>query len=274
MRPSPASLAAIFTLLLAGACDKAPGPSEVEAAFEYPAGLAGKCPAEWPDVAKSTTGPALPGYQLRKPANYDARFAHPLLVVYAPSGARGEQSERYTHLTNAATSRGMLVAYADSLPMGLTTVKLQAGIVREVAKKWCVDPQRIYMSGHSDGGTISTALALLPESRDMVAAIAPSAAGFTRQDLDGLQCRPAPIPVMVMHGVKDSLFPGYGKQAAEWWAACNKCDAVVSAPDPSGCVNYSGCPETAPVMYCESSMGHTKWPGLENRIVEFLLGVK
>jgi len=211
---------------------------------------------------------------VRKPANYNARFAHPLLIVYAPSGARADQSERYTHLTNAATARGMVVAYADSRPMGLTNVKLQAGIAREVAKNWCVDPARIYMSGHSDGGTISTALALLPESRDMVTAIAPSAAGFTKQDLEDLQCRPSPIPVMVMHGAKDSLFPGYGKQAAEWWAACNKCDAVVTATDEAGCVSYTGCPETAPVMYCEGPKGHTRWPGLENRIVEFLLGVR
>ena len=76
---------------------------------------------------------------------------------------------------------------------------------------------------------------------------------------------------MVMHGARDSLFPGWGKQAADWWAACNKCSAADSSPDKDGCVAYADCPDAAPALYCETPKGHATWPGLEERVVEFFL---
>jgi polyhydroxybutyrate depolymerase len=127
------------------------------------------------------------------------------------------------------------------------------------------------MTGHSDGGTVSTGLALLESTRADVSGIAVSAAGFTRQDLEAMQCR-APIPVMIMHGAKDTLFPGWGRDTAQWWAHCNGCSAPVAGPDASGCVTYSNCASAAPVLYCEGPQSHREWPGLEARIVEFLLG--
>jgi polyhydroxybutyrate depolymerase len=127
------------------------------------------------------------------------------------------------------------------------------------------------MTGHSDGGTVSTGLALLESTRADVSGIAVSAAGFTKQDLESMQCR-SPIPVMIMHGAKDTLFPGWGRDTAKWWAQCNGCAAPVAGPDQSGCVTYSNCPNAAPVLYCEGPQSHREWPGLETRIVEFLLG--
>lgn len=262
----------IIALLLLSACGDPPaGPSEVEGRYAYPADLPAACPSAWPAQEQSSPV-AAPSHVVRKPANYDGRFAHPLLVVYAPAGATAVQSERYVHLTHAATARGFVVAYAGHRPMGLRNVKALGLVARAVAGDWCIDPGRVFMSGHSDGGTVSTALALLPETRDGVSGIAPSAAGFNKQDLLTMQCRPAPIPVMVIHGVKDKLFPGWGREAAGWWAACNRCSAPAAAPDESGCVNYTNCASGAPVIYCETPQGHVKWPGLEDRIVDFLLG--
>lgn len=212
-----------------------------------------------------------PPYRLRTPANYEAGFAHPLLVVYAAAGASAGQTERYTRLTAVATSHGFLVAYVDHSPMRLSNVVAQGGVARSVAERWCVDPQRVYLAGHSDGGTVSTGLALLPSTRESVHGIAVSAAGFQKRDLEKLQCRP-PIPVMVMHGAKDTQFAGWGREAAQWWARCNGCSAPVAPPDSSGCVSYSNCPPNAPVQYCEGPQGHREWPGLESRIVAFFLG--
>lgn len=275
MRLAGAALAVL--LLLSGCGDTPAGPSEVEGHYAYPEISDTSCPAVWPalpDALPQSSPAAAPTYQVRKPANYNAAYMHPLLVVYAPSGATAVQSERYVHLTNAATSRGFIVAYADHRPMGLRNVKSLSAVARAVAKDWCVDPARIYMSGHSDGGTVSTALALLPETRDGVNGIAPSAAGFNRQDLQAMQCRPNPIPVMVIHGVKDKLFPGWGRETSQWWGECNKCAPPVAAPDADGCVSYQNCAGGAPVVYCETPLGHVKWPGLEARIIDFLLDQK
>jgi polyhydroxybutyrate depolymerase len=266
----------LLTLAVAGmsACSgDAAGPADIAGRYEYRAELPSSCPdgplAEAVDAGKVKDGKL--SYFVRMPVNYDARFAHPLLVVYAAAGARASQTERYTRLTTAATTRGFVVAYVDHRPMSKKNVLELGGVAQSVAKRWCIDRQRVFMTGHSDGGTVSTGLALLESTRADVSGIAVSAAGFTKQDLESMQCR-SPIPVMIMHGAKDTLFPGWGRDTAKWWAQCNGCAAPVAGPDQSGCVTYSNCPNAAPVLYCEGPQSHREWPGLETRIVEFLLG--
>ncbi len=85
----------------------------------------------------------------------------------------------------------------------------------------------MYVTVHTDGGTVSMMLAVLNQTKSQLSAIAPSAAGFTGKDLEAFQCRP-PIPVMVMHGANDSLFRGLGTKTGAWWAMCNKCDIATT----------------------------------------------
>ena len=209
-------------------------------------------------------------YNVRAPANLDPTYTHPLLVVYAPAGHSAEQSEALTRLTTDATRRGFIVAYVGSRPLSQRTVIGLARVPKEVASSWCVDPNRVYATGHSDGGTVSTALALLKETKGTVSAIAPSAAGFFRKDFEGFQC-PEPIPVMVMHGKRDTHFPGWGKEAALWWARCNACDlAKPPLPQDDGCVTFSGCVPGGRTVYCEGAGVHEDWPPLRSRIIQFL----
>ena len=161
-------------------------------------------------------------YNLRTPTNYDSNHSHPLLVVYAPAGTSAIKSERLTGLTHDATAAGFIIAYIDKVRLTLESLELLGKIPAEIAELWCIDKQQIFYTGHSDGGTISSALTFLQSSSIPPAAIVPSAAGLTTKDLAEQNC-PAPLSVMVMHNSDDSLFPGYGKQAASWWAACNQC---------------------------------------------------
>lgn len=265
-------LAMLAVAGLSACSSDAAGPADIAGRYDYPAALPSSCPggplADSVAAGKVTAGKL--SYLVRTPANYDARFAHPLLVVYAAAGASASQTEHYTRLTAAATSRGLVVAYVDHRPMGLKNVVELGGVAQNVAARWCIDRQRVFLTGHSDGGTVSTALALLESTRVGVNGIAVSAAGFTKQDLEEMQCR-SPIPVMIMHGAKDTLFPGWGRETAQWWAHCNGCAAPVAGPDTAGCVTYSNCASAAPVLYCEGQQSHREWPGLESRIVEFLL---
>lgn len=265
-------LAMLAVAGLSACSGDAAGPADIAGRYDYPAALPSSCPGgplqDAVAAGKVTAGKL--SYLVRTPANYDARFAHPLLVVYAAAGASASQTEHYTRLTAAATSRGLVVAYVDHRPMGLKNVVELGGVAQNVAARWCIDRQRVFLTGHSDGGTVSTGLALLESTRADVSGIAVSAAGFTKQDMEEMQCR-SPIPVMIMHGAKDTLFPGWGRETAQWWAQCNGCAAPVAGPDPAGCVTYSNCASAAPVMYCEGQQSHREWPGLESRIVEFLL---
>jgi polyhydroxybutyrate depolymerase len=178
-------------------------------------------------------------YNVRTPLNYDPTIGHALLMVYAPASANRAKTEKLTGLTLAATSAGFIIAYADHPPLSPTTTVQLGSIPGLIAKKWCIDPQRVALTGHSDGGTSAMALAFMAGTRQIPKAIAPSAAGIDYQDLRDRKC-PNPIPVMIMHSSKDHLFPKYGQQASGWWAACNKCDPIPEKIG-NGCMAYTSC---------------------------------
>lgn len=209
-------------------------------------------------------------YSVRTPANYDPMIAHPLLMVYAPAGRSRFASERFTDLTYDATSAGFVVAYANSRRLSIPTIIELGTIPGLIAQKWCIDEKRVYLTGHSDGGAVASALAFLEQTAHLPAAIAPSAAGINGADLARYAC-PAPLPVMVMHSANDSLFPGFGAQAAAWWAACNKCDPTPSGPMGDGCVAYPNCAGGVVTLYCEGAGSHTTWPPLNQSIIKFFI---
>ncbi len=264
----------VIAVLLAGCLPGSDSDqSTAVAAFDYAAAeRRGTCETG----AKPGAGGATDGYtgsvtyNVRAPANYDPSFAHPLLVVYAAAGMTAEESEEFTGFTKAATQNGWIVAYADHKRMSVEAVRDLAKLPAEVSEKWCIDMSRVYATGHSDGGTVSTAIALLDGTRDTLAGIAPSAAGFRKSDFETFKCPSAPFPVMVMHGSWDVAFYGWGKQAAEWWASCNGC-SMSEAPRPlgDGCVAYDGCARDGPTVYCEGPRLHSQWPGLSAQIIDF-----
>ncbi|NOT10703.1 MAG: hypothetical protein HOP23_02540 [Methylococcaceae bacterium] len=161
-------------------------------------------------------------FSVRTPTNYNDTVAHPLLMVYAPAGRDRTESEEFTFMTRDATAAGFIVAYADHRPLSPEAVVQLAEIPKQIAQQWCVDKKRIFLTGHSDGGTIAMGTAFFNGTKHIPAAIAPSAAGIRGADLEDRNCV-KPIPVMLMHSSRDKLFPNFGKEAIEWWARCNKC---------------------------------------------------
>ena len=210
-------------------------------------------------------------YNVRTPLNYDSSYAHPLLMVYAPARANRAKMEVMTNLTAEATMAGFIVAYADHPDLSPTSTIELGTIPSLIAKKWCVDEQRMFLTGHSDGGTVSMALGFMPVNEDFPSAIAPSAAGINYQELSNHQC-PNPLSVMVMHSSKDKLFPGFGAESAGWWAACNDCDPIPNRLD-NGCIEYPNCNNGVKTWYCEGNKPHSQWPGLNYAILEFFKSV-
>ena len=161
-------------------------------------------------------------FAVRTPTNYKDTIAHPLLMVYAPAGRDRSEVEEHTYLTREATAAGFIVAYADHRALSPEAVVQLAEIPKLIGEKWCIDKKRIFLTGHSDGGTIAMGIAFFNGTKHIPAAIAPSAVGMRGEDLEDRNC-PKPTPVMLMHSNRDKLFPNFGKEAIEWWAKCNKC---------------------------------------------------
>lgn len=264
-----ACLLLVLQLTIA-ACSENTTPPTLEA-FAYPSG-SDHCPAG----SRTGAAGAIDGkvsadgirYMVRTPSNYDATFGHPLLMVYAPAGHSRWESERFAGLTTLATVAGFIVVYTDHKQLNIPTIEQLGMIPSEVAKEWCIDEQRVFVSGHSDGGTVSMALAVLDKTRKIPAAIAPSAAGWTGKDLEGFQCRDS-LPVMIMHSKNDKLFPGWGAETSAWWAACNHCDVTKTKQLEGGCRAYQGCASGGATLYCEGTGSHRDWPNLNRIMLDF-----
>ncbi len=269
----PVFCLASLVVLVLSCQQKAEVSSPIEA-YEYASTPAAGCEAG--------TRPGLAGasddhlsasglrYHVRAPANYNPTVAHPLLLVSAAAGQSGWAMERFTGLTPVGTRAGMIVAYVDHQPLNVATIEKLGMLPSEIAKIWCVDERRVYATGHSDGGTAALALAVLDQTKHVPAAIAPSAAGWTGKDLEAYYC-PAPLPVMMLHGKNDRLFPGWGRQTADWWASCNHCDVTKTIQGEGGCLVYQNCDTRGPTLYCEGRGGHRDWPGLNDLMIGFLM---
>lgn len=252
------------------ACTENTTPPMLEA-FAYPSG-SGYCPAGSRSGPSGATDGKVSAdgirYMVRTPSNYDATYAHSLLMVYAPAGHSRWESERFIGITTEATGAGFVVVYPDHKQLNIPTIEQLGMIPSEVTKEWCIDERRVFVTGHSDGGTASMALAVLDKTNKIPAAIAPSAAGWTGKDLEEFQCRD-PIPVMIMHGKNDKLFPGWGAQTSAWWAGCNHCDVTKTKVLEGGCRAYQGCASGGATLYCEGTGSHRDWPNLNRIILDF-----
>ena len=234
--------------------------------------------ADWPSCrADSRSGPsprsddeafdAATKISVRTPANYDSSLQHPLIIVYAPATFNRFASEAHAGLTGIATAAGFIIAYVDSRRLSLNAIRELANIPAAIANRWCVNQSRIYLTGHSDGGTVANAIAFLPDMPFRPRAIAPSAAGVRGEDMHDHAC-PAPMPVFTLQNADDQLFPNFGRELSDWWAGCNQCSAPPSSIAP-GCASYPDCTAAAETLICTYPGGHRQWPDANRRIVDF-----
>jgi polyhydroxybutyrate depolymerase len=103
-------------------------------------------------------------------------------------------------------------------PTARNDVEFLSQVIDVVSRELCTDTRRTYVTGHSGGGRMTSALGC--RIADRIAAIAPNAglrAG--RPDPDDVtvpeieDCRPArPLPVLTFHGQEDVVnpYPGNG----------------------------------------------------------------
>lgn len=210
-------------------------------------------------------------FNVRAPASYSPTIGSPLIVMFAPAGADRTTTETFVVLTPAANSRGYVIAYVDHIsPSSASTGDLGQGVVKKITETWCVDPGRIYLSGHSDGASLLTARMVARISTPPVpAAVAPSATGWPARTTD--PCPPwGTIPAMVIHSKDDALFPGIGLKIRDYFVRCNECGPTPKDTLPNGCVPYAGCKNGADVQYCEKTGAHGIWQkSLNASILDF-----
>ncbi|MBI4885033.1 MAG: alpha/beta fold hydrolase [Actinobacteria bacterium] len=193
-------------------------------------------------------------YDVFVPSGYDPATAAPLVILLHGYGASGALQDIYFQLQPQAESRGFLYVHPDAIPNVLGKTAWNATdaccvrdespddsayithIIDEVSAAYNVDPVRIYLVGHSNGGFMSYRMAC--DHADRIAAIV-SLAGATFAD--ATNCAPSePVNVLQIHGTNDEIisydggeilevaYPGAQTTVATW-AAYNGCATVTDS---------------------------------------------
>jgi polyhydroxybutyrate depolymerase len=228
-----------------------------------------------------TSGQRARTYRLFVPPGYDGRQRLPLVLDLHGSGGNSAGQARNSGLETLSATERFIVATLDA-EAGRWNVPVQANraddvlyvsdVIAHVALQVCVDDARVYSTGFSGGGRMTSLLACRLGSR--LAAVAP---------VSGLRfpgpCTGRPIPVLTFQGLADRQNPYDGHAAGrgeEWeesvpdalasWARHDSCKGDVILDDPPGplsTMRYEGCTNGTEVrMIRIDGLGHT-WTKVE-----------
>jgi poly(3-hydroxybutyrate) depolymerase len=122
-------------------------------------------------------------------------------------------------------------------------------MLEAVSKRYCIDRDRVFSYGFSDGGFITNDLAC--RRGDVLRASAAVAGGFWSGKCKGK------VAVWFVHDTDDKAVPiAHGRQARDRALANNGC-STDTVDEGDGCVRYKGC-GASPVVWCQSSgIGHS-----------------
>ena len=259
-----------------------------------PAFAAGSCDplrphatGNFPDETITTLDGLTREYILTVPSSYDGAVATPLVFNFHGFTSNAPDQDLYSQLPQTAEAEGFILVTpqgtlnADGFTHWNSSqlpdpepddVAFISELLTSLQSQLCIDAARVFSTGISNGGGMSSQLACsLP---DRIAAIAPVAGVSFFEST----CSPRPVPVIAFHGTEDlliSLGP-IENTVIPAWATHNGCGGPVEqdpVPPTAGVrlTRYDGCDEDATVeLYVifdvdtgtagDQGGGHT-WPG-------------
>ena len=249
-------------------------------------------------------------YLLHVPASYTGSDATPLVLNFHGLGSNSQQQMDYTGLPAKSDEEGFILV----APQGLVTdiiglphwnntlleprpddVTFVRDLIDQLESEFCIDSSRVYSTGMSMGGMMSSRLAC--SLSDRIAAVAPVAGLYyppLGSDLpEAPECNSTrPVPILAFHGTMDPIVPFDGgplgienlpvsvtfrdldDTVLPEWAAHHGCDGEPSderVTEHVRLISYDGC--DAPLsLYVIEGGGHT-WPDATSDLVPETLGV-
>lgn len=256
------------------------GGSDAADAVEGGSADAAELPA--PPTQIGATRPAT----VTVPANFGAQAKWPMVLVLHGYGVQGALQDAFLGVSARATQLGFVAvvpegtqdpagnqfwnavpACCDFAKSGVDDLGYLVGLVDEAVAQLRVDPQRVYVVGHSNGGFMAQRLAC--ERPDKFTGFA-SIAGSTTAD--PAACKPAsPVAALIIHGTQDATvsyagsagggggplklaYPG-AEEIAWRWRSLNGCAATAAV---GGAVDHDSKvdgPETQPTAWTDCKKG-------------------
>ena len=217
------------------------------------------------------------------PASYDPSERTPLVLNFHGYAMNAGWQAEVTSYEQKADAEGFVVVHAEGLGViqgwnagdccgtaassDADDVGFVSALLDRLEDELCIDADRIYASGFSNGGFLSHRLAC--EIAPRLAAIA-SVSGVMGID----DCSPGrPMPVIAFHGTSDNTVPYNGSnalgfesvaQTMEGWRVRNGCSEQVTDTYAAGdarCERFVSCELDADVELCTLDGGGHQWPG-------------
>jgi polyhydroxybutyrate depolymerase len=211
-------------------------------------------------------------YRLHVPRGYRPDRPIPLLVLLHGHGASGAQIERSTMMSAKADKEGFIAVYPDGsgLPHSWQSrdVSFIAQLIQQLRRQYNIDSKRIYIAGHSNGGSMAYRLGV--ELDTLVAGIGVSA-GLLSDQLAALPARSA-VTLVAVHGRSDTTVPYDGRgnslsvpSSVRTWAKRDGCNSapidLALVPNKVIRRTYEGCEGSSAVeLVMLADLTH-RWPG-------------
>lgn len=170
----------------------------------------------------------------------------PVVLMLHGGGGNGRIYEGITGLSAYADAKkNFILAYPNSQMPGFwdygegsSEVTYLKNVVAHIAGTYCVDPKRVFVTGHSNGGLMADRLAC--DAASTFAAFAPYAGSSAQASIQPTGrggCKPSrAVPYAFFHGDSDTQAPiAYQQANRDWWLKHNGCtSAPVRSTDTYG----------------------------------------
>lgn len=145
-------------------------------------------------------------YHVLEPEGWDGETPLPVLLHFHGWSRQGTVVVNHERIAGASTRRGVLLVAPNGLnkswnfwSAGTADVPFADAVLADVARRYPVDPERIYVSGYSYGGAMAWRY-VCQSGKDVAALLAIS--GSVDQ---GESCPEAPREVRHVHGLDDTV---------------------------------------------------------------------
>jgi polyhydroxybutyrate depolymerase len=248
----------------------------------FPAGVSGG--------GSLTSGGQIRTYWLHLPVGYQPNHRYALVLNFHGHGSIAQRQELVTGFSQLADQVGFIVVYPQGAagPGGLygwasggperpdtNDVLFVSDLLNRLQSQLCIDPNRIYATGFSNGGGFTAVLACTMARR--IAAFASVSGSY--YPLPG-GCAPGrAVSILEFHGTADRTVPYGGRlklgevPTLDWlksWAAQDGCMPKARQFLRSHLVTgleWTGCQDNAVVIHYRLNGGVHVWPGGVGQVV-------
>ncbi len=214
--------------------------------------------------------------EVHVPASYDPSRPTPVVLDLHARLGNGADEMMLTSSKAKSDAAGFIVVYPESITSPTSwnagtccdpantnhvdDVGFISALLDQLEAKLCVDADRVYAMGMSNGAYLSHSLAC--KLADRIAAIGP-VAGLLLETT----CTPSrPVPVLMVNGTADMLsLYQYVPQTVSFWTDHDHCTTQQTTYQNgvATCVTHGGCTGGADVELCTIQDGGHQWPGGE-----------